>query len=138
MVIQIKESYWSINKLPGISQKDQSLLITNGIHTTKDLLTNVRTIEDKYALANKLQINLKYINKWSALADLARVPAVGWQYCGVLLHSGIGSVRQLKQVSLGKLYSHLKRFYVASVRSKDLSPSVEQVKKWIEQAKLLT
>ncbi|MDJ0651148.1 MAG: DUF4332 domain-containing protein [Xenococcaceae cyanobacterium MO_188.B19] len=137
MVIKLNQTYWSIDKLPGISHKDQNLLISNGIYTTKDLLAKVRTTQDKSALANKLQINLKYINKWSALADLARIPAVGWEHCGVLLHSGIGSVAQLKQTSLGKLHSQLKRLYVANTRNKNLSPSVEEVKKWIEQAKLL-
>ena len=137
MAIKLNQTYWSIDKLPGISQKDQNLLISNGIHTTKDLLAKVRTTQDKYALANKLQINLKYINKWSALADLARIPAVGWQHCGAILHSGVGSVAQLKQTHWGKLHSHIKRLYVANTRNKNLSPSVEQVQKWIEQAKLL-
>ncbi len=138
MAIKLHQTYWSIDKLPGISHKDQNLLISNGIYTTKDLLAKVRTTQDKSALANKLQINLKYINKWSALADLARIPAVGWEHCGALLHSGVGSVAQLKQTHLGKLHSHIKRLYVANTRNKNLSPSVEQVQKWIEQAKLLT
>ncbi len=133
----INAVYWSIDKLPGISQKDQDLLISNGICTTQDLLAKVKTTQDKYTLANQLQISLKYINKWSALADLARIPAVGWEHCGAILHSGIASVAQLKQIPFSKLHSHLKRLYVANTRNKDLSPSVEQVKQWIEQAKLL-
>ncbi len=133
----INAVYWSIDKLPGISQKDQDLLISNGICTTQDLLAKVKTTQDKYTLANQLQISLKYINKWSALADLARIPAVGWEHCGAILHSGIASVAQLKQSPFSKLHSHLKRLYVANTRNKDLSPSVEQVKQWIEQAKLL-
>ena len=137
MVIKLNGAYWSIDKLPGISQKDQNLLTSNGIHNTQDLLTQVRTTQDRYTLASKLQIHLKYINKWSALADLARVPTVGWEHCGALLHCGIGSVAQLKQTSFSKLYSHVKRLYVANTRNKNLSPSVEQVKQWIEQAKLL-
>ena len=137
MVIKLHETYWSIDKIPGISQTDQNLLTSNGIHTTKDLLTKVKTTQDKYVLANKLQINLKYINKWLALADLARIPAVGWENCGALLHSGIASVAQLRQTPFNRLHSHLKRLYVANTRNKNLSPSVEEVKKWIEQAKLL-
>ena len=137
MVIKLNATYWSIDKLPGIGEQDLKLLISNGIHNTKDLLANVRTTQDKYALANKLQINLKYINKWTALADLARIPSVGWEHCGAILHSGIGSVAQLKQTSFARLHSHLLRLYVANTRNKDLSPSVEEVKKWIEQAKLL-
>ena len=47
MVIKLNETYWSIDKLPGISQKDQKLLINNGISTTKDLLAQVTTAQDK-------------------------------------------------------------------------------------------
>ena len=60
MVIKLHETYWSIDKLPGISQKDQNLLINNGIYTTKDLLTKVRTTQDKCALANKLQMLFEF------------------------------------------------------------------------------
>ncbi|MDJ0531082.1 MAG: DUF4332 domain-containing protein [Xenococcaceae cyanobacterium MO_207.B15] len=137
MVIKLDAVYWSIDKLPGISKKDQDLLTSNGIYTTQDLLAKVKTPQDKYTLANKLQISLKYINKWSALADLARIPTVGCEHCGALLHSGIASVAQLKQTPLSQLHSHLKRLYVGNTRNKDLSPSVGQVKQWIEQAKLL-
>ena len=137
MALKLDAVYWSIDKLPGISKKDQDLLTSKEIYTTQDLLAKVKTTQDKYTLANKLQIPLKYINKWSALADLARIPTVGWEHCGAILHSGIASVAQLKQTPFSKLHSRLKRLYVANTRNKDLSPSVEQVKQWIEQAKLL-
>ncbi len=69
--MQLNETYWTIDKLPGISQKDYELLLSNGINNTKDLLAQAKNTQGKQALASKLQINLKYINKWTALADLA-------------------------------------------------------------------
>ena len=129
--------YWAIAKLPGLSKQERELLGKNGIETTKDLLISTTTPLAKNLLANQLQLHIKHINKWVALADLARIPSVGCQYCGLLLHSGIASATQLSQTPLQRLHPTIKRLYVATMQSKDLTPSVPQVKKWIEEARLL-
>ena len=129
--------YWAISLLPGLSKIEQELLIENNIKTTKDLLQNSRTSEEKQLLANKLQLHIKHINKWVALADLGRIKSVNHQYCGLLLHSGIASVTQLAQTPLQRLHPTVKRLYVATMQRKDLAPSVPLVQKWIEEAKLL-
>ena len=79
---------WSIDKLPGISPEEQKLLIKHGIYTSQILLSKAATSQAKKSLAVQLKIPIKYIQKWSALSDLARIPSVGCQYCGVILHSG--------------------------------------------------
>jgi hypothetical protein len=129
--------YWAIALLPGLSKQERELLSKNGIETTKDLLINTRTSSAKNLLANQLQLHIKRINKWVALADLARIPSVGCQYCGLLLHSGIASVTQLSQTPLQRLHPTIKRLYIATMQRQDLVPSVSQVKKWIEEARLL-
>ncbi len=129
--------YWAIALLPGLSKQERELLSKNGIETTKDLLINTRTSSAKNLLANQLQLHIKRINKWVALADLARIPSVGCQYCGLLLHSGIASVTQLSQTPLQRLHPTIKRLYIATMQRQDLVPSVPQVKKWIEEARLL-
>ncbi|MHC5831976.1 MAG: DUF4332 domain-containing protein, partial [Nostoc sp.] len=77
---------WPIEQLPGLSQEEQSQLQNCGITSTVQLIKQGKTLEERVALANKLQIHLQYVNKWIALADLARIPSVGTQYCGLLLH----------------------------------------------------
>lgn len=129
--------YWAIALLPGLSKIEQELLLENGIKTTQDLLQNSRTPQEKILLANKLQIHIKHLNKWVALADLGRIKSVNHQYCGLLLHSGIASVTQLAQTPLHRLHPTIKRLYVATMQRKDLAPSTPLVKKWIEEAKLL-
>jgi hypothetical protein len=131
----IQPCYWSIDKLPGLSIQEQHLLNQNGIDTTQYLLIKSQTPQAKNFLSNQLGLHIKYINKWVALADLARIPSVNYQYCGLLLHSGIASVAQLTQTPLQRLHPTIKRLYVATMQWKDLSPPVEQVKKWIEEAK---
>ena len=129
--------YWSIDKLPGLPENEQKLLQNLGIVTTKDLLNRANTPQAKQTLASLLQINIKYVNKWVALADLARLPSVGCQYCGLLLHAGIASVKQLAQTPIHRLHPQIMRLHVATMQRKDLCPSVDMVKQWIQEAKLI-
>ena len=129
--------YWSIDKLPGISPKEQKLLIKYGINTTQILLRKSADSQARNDLAAQLQIPVKYINKWSALSDLARIPSVGCQYCGLILHSGIASVTQLSQIPIQKLYSRVRHLYVANTQKRELTPSISLVKQWITEAQLI-
>ena len=134
----IKSQNWSIEKLPGLSKQDQSKLTKYGITTTRKLLEVTDTSQQKLFLANQLQIHTQYINKWVALADLARVPSIGCQYCGLLLHAGIASVSQLGQIPVHKLHQQILKLQVSTMQRNDLCPPVEQVQQWIQQAKILS
>ncbi|WP_013323291.1 DUF4332 domain-containing protein [Gloeothece verrucosa] len=129
--------YWIIEKLPGLSQQQQTQLKNCGITTTQDLLERGKTVQLKQTLAHKLGMNIVYINKWIALADLARLPSVGCQYCGLLLHSGIASIPQLSQTPAYRLHRQILRLQVATMQRKDLCPPVELVQQWIAEARSL-
>lgn len=103
--------------------------------TTAALVKQGKTPADRLILANQLQIHLQHVNKWVALADLARIPSVGTQYCGLLLHAGIASVAQLAATSIHRLHQQLLRLVVATMQRRDLCPSVEQVQQWSQEAK---
>ncbi|MGD1917811.1 MAG: DUF4332 domain-containing protein [Pleurocapsa sp.] len=132
-----KSLYWSIDRLPGITRSHLELLEQNNITTTKILLKTAPSTKEKQDLAIKLQLNQKYINKWVALADLARIPSVGDKNCGLLLHAGIISAAQLAQTPFHRLHTQIVRLQVATLQRKDLSPPVEQVRRWVEEAKSL-
>lgn len=133
----MKPLYWPIDRLPGMRRSQIILLQKHNITNTQELLELTKNSDSKQALARKLQLNQKYINKWVALADLARLPSVGDRYCGLLLHGGIISVAQLTQTPFNHLHRQIVRLQVATLQRKDLAPSVEQVKQWVEEAKLL-
>ena len=133
----MQPQYWSVEHLPGLTPAEQKLLKNFGIEDTKELLKRANTLEKKQALANKLQIEQKRLYKWVALADLARIPSVNYQYCGLLLHAGIVSLSQLSQTPFHRLHPQIVRLQVATLGRKDLSPPVEQVKKWVDEAKIL-
>ncbi len=134
----IKSCNWSIEKLPGLSKQHQTLLIKCGINTTRKLLEITQTYQQKLTLANQLQIHPQYVNKWVALADLARVPTVGFQYCGLLLHTGIASVSQLAQIPIHRLHQQILKLQVSTMQRRDLCPPVDLVQKWIQQAQFLS
>ncbi|MGQ4649587.1 DUF4332 domain-containing protein [Lyngbya aestuarii] len=128
---------WSIEQLPGLSDQEQSQLKEHGITTTRQLLRKASTPQLRQTLANQLHIKSHYVDKWVALADLARIPTVGCQYCGLLLHAGIASVRQLAQTPAHRLHQQVLRLQVATMQRRDLCPPVEEVTGWIKQAKEL-
>lgn len=127
-----------IAQMPGLNLQDQTLLLNCGIETTQQLLHATRTPLQRQALANQMQTHLQRVNKWVALADLARIPAVGCRYCGLLLHAGISSPAQLAQTPLPRLHRQILKLQVAMMQRQDLCPSLDQMAEWIAQAKQIT
>ncbi|WP_299488141.1 DUF4332 domain-containing protein [Acaryochloris sp. IP29b_bin.137] len=84
-----------------------------------------------------LKLHQKYINKWSALAELSLIPGVGTQNSGLLLHAGVGSTAQLAQMPAERLHRQLLRLHVAMLRQNSLCPTVAEVTQWIFQARRL-
>lgn len=135
---QTKGCDWSLADLPGLDAETRSHLAVLEIHTTQQLLQRASTPRAKQELANYLRLNSKSIDKWVAMSDLARLPAVGIQNCGLLLHAGIASVAQLAQTPPSRLHQQLLRLQVATLRRRDLCPGVENLQQWVQQARLAT
>lgn len=131
----LRSRSWLIAQLPGLSAEDQSHLAGCGIQTTQQLLQQTKTPLQRQTLVAKLQIHIQHVNKWVALADLARVPAVGCQYCGLLLHAGISSPVQLAQTPLPRLHKQILKLHIAMMQRQDFCPTLGEVSRWIEQAK---
>ena len=128
---------WSIGDLPGINKTEQALLEDLNITTTGQLLAVAPDAATKQQLAVKVCLKIQYINKLVALSDLARLPGVGCQYNGLLLHTGIISVKQLAQAPAHKIHQQLLKLHVATLQRRDLCPDLAQVQNWIKQARAL-
>ncbi|MBD2665230.1 hypothetical protein B6N60_02398 [Richelia sinica FACHB-800] len=131
----LPSSDWPIAELPGLTEAEKFQLQDCGITTTGLLFRQGKTLETRIALASKLQVHLQYVNKWVALADLARVPTVGTKYCGLLLHAGVGSLAQLAQIPTHRLHKQIMRLQVATMQRRDLCPAIELVQQWSQQAR---
>jgi hypothetical protein len=134
--VQVRD--WPIAHLPGLSKENQSQLEECSITTTGQLIRMTKTQAAKVLLANQLQINIQYVNKWVAMANLARIPSVGCQYCGLLLHAGVASPAQLAQMPVERLHQQVLRLHVATMQRNDLTPSVDRVQKWVQEARLVS
>ena len=128
---------WLIGDLPGLNNVEQGLLQDLGITTTGQLLAIAPDPATKQQLAVKLCFKIQYVNKLVALADLARLAGVGCQYNGLLLHTGIISVKQLAQTPAHKIHQQLLKLHVATLQRRDLCPDLAQVQNWIKQARAL-
>ncbi|MDB9535025.1 DUF4332 domain-containing protein [Dolichospermum planctonicum CS-1226] len=133
----LQKSDWPVKDLPGLSPEEQAQLENCGINTTEELITRGKTPEERIILAGKLQVNLHSVNKWVVLASLARVPSVGTQYCGILLHAGVISIAQLAQTPTHRLHKQVMRLQVSTLHSRDLCPAVELVQQWSHQAQAM-
>jgi nucleotidyltransferase/DNA polymerase involved in DNA repair len=128
---------WSIGDLPGLNKSESAQLQQLGITTTRQLLQVAPDAATKQQLAISLGTKIQYVNKLVALADLSRLAGVGCQYNGLLLHTGIVSVRQLSQMPAHKLHQQLLRLHVATLQRRDLCPDLTQVQSWIKQSQEL-
>jgi hypothetical protein len=133
----IKSRNWPINQLPGLGPEDCQRLLGLGIHSTFDLLRQSQTRQSQTQLAQKLQLHIHHIQKWIALSDLARVPAVGIDACGLLLHAGVISVECLAKLSPGLLHRQILKLQVTNLQRPDLCPNAAQIGNWINQAQQL-
>ena len=125
----------AIDQLPALSAEDAQKLKNNGITTTHALLQKAgQQKAQKEALAIALGVRFQLLTKWLAFADLARIPAVGCQHCGVIVHSGIISLEQLAQTPLDKLHKQILRLQVQNFQRADLCPDMAEMSIWIKQA----
>ena len=129
---------WPIQKIPGMSRQQQAQLVGAGITTTFELLRYGKTPLQRQKLSQSLAISARDINKWIAMADLARIPSVGWQYCGLLLHAGIGSVAQLATMPIQQAHNQIQRLQVQTLQRSDLSPHCGQIAQWVQAAQQLS
>lgn len=140
-------SYWPISELPGLDSQTAADLTTIGITNTQQLLawTQPSDISDAKPATppNPHQAQLTAIistrpgRKMMALAQLAQIPGVGCQYCGLLLHAGVASIEQLSQTPPQQLHQLVLRLHVSLLQRRDLTPRIDQVQNWVQQAKAI-
>ena len=133
----LKSADWPIENLPGLSETDRNTLTHLGFTSTFDLLRQAWSLGGKEDLSARSGLHIQHIQKWVALSDLARVPNVGCEYCGVLLHSGIATLEQLSRTPAGPLHRQIARFQVALFRNSSRIPDFGQVNIWTQQATTL-
>lgn len=136
MMASINLQSHALQALPGLREEYLQALRQAGLETTADLLKVARSPDQLQAIAAQRQLPLRYLQKWVALADLARLPSVSNDYCGLLLHSGVASVAHLSLQAPGRLHTQIRKLHTMTMRRSDLCPTPDQVVQWVREAKL--
>jgi len=128
----------SLTKAGHIGKRYQKQLQKAGISTTEALLKNGATRKGRTQITKESGISAKLILEWVNHADLYRIKGVGEEYADLLEASGVDTV-----VELGKRVPENLLARMAKANSKGKKklirqlPGLNQVKKWIRQAKRL-
>ena len=130
-------SYWPITELPGIDTKTAAELTAVGIVDTAQLLAGTETLISSNQPQLAAIVSTRPGRKLLALAQLAQIPSVGCKYCGLLLHAGVASIEQLSQTPPQQLHQLVLRLHVALLQRRDLTPRIDQVQNWVQQAKTI-
>jgi predicted flap endonuclease-1-like 5' DNA nuclease len=125
-----------IEDIEGIGEKYAKKMKSADIQTVNDLLKKGGTPKGRADLAAATSLTEKQILEWVNRADLYRIKGIGSEYADLLEAAGVDTVAELARRDANKLFEKLKATNEEKKNVRKL-PSVAQVGKWIDQAKLL-
>ena len=117
---------------PTYAKKLQSI----GIKTSDVLLEKGKTSKDRKEIAEQSDISDKLILKWINMADLIRIKGVGEEYSELLEASGVDTVVELSNRNAENLQEKMQQVNEQKKLVRR-PPTLNEVKKWIAQAKAL-
>jgi predicted flap endonuclease-1-like 5' DNA nuclease len=126
-----------IREIDGIAPNYATQKLKNiGIRTVQNLLDKGCTINGRKEMAQKTGIPETLILEWVNMADLFRIEEVGEEHLDLLKEAGVDTVVELSKRIPEDLHAKLKEEKEKLAHFRQL-PSLEMVRKWIEQAKKL-
>lgn len=108
-----------------------------GIVSYDDLIRKAKDCEARKALAEKLCINDKFLQRWALLADMMRIVGIDTQYANLLEAAGVRSLDDLKVSDSHELTKLLHQVNSAQSLVKQLPPE-ETVQQWVRDAQETT
>jgi predicted flap endonuclease-1-like 5' DNA nuclease len=125
-----------ISAIEGIGPAYAAKLSKAGIRSVEALLKNGASDKGRKEIAAATGITHTSILEWVNRADLFRVKGIGSQYSDLLEKAGVDSAVELSKRVAGNLYGKMVEVNQAK-NTVNKMPGLEQVKKWINQAKKL-
>jgi predicted flap endonuclease-1-like 5' DNA nuclease len=127
---------YKLAKIEGIGESYSQKLKEVGFTTTSELLDKGATPEGRKDIAEKSGLSDKLILRWVNMADLFRIKGVGEEYSDLLEAAGVDTVVELAQRNPDNLILKLKEAQAVKNLVRRV-PSIKQVAKWVDQAKVL-
>ena len=125
-----------LEKIEGVGESFAHKLHEAGITSTDSLLEKGSSPNGRKEIAEKSGISEKNILKWVNQVDLARIKGISEEYGELLEVAGVDSVPELAQRKPENLMESLTRVNDSKKLVRKL-PSLNQVGKWVDQAKTL-
>ena len=125
-----------IKDIEGIGPVYAEKLADMGIHTVHALLDKGCARSGRKELAEKTGISETLVLEWVNMADLFRIEGIGEEYSDLLEEAGVDTVVELSKRVPENLHAKLEQVNEEKKLVKQL-PTLDTVKKWIEQAKTL-
>lgn len=126
----------NLKMIEGIGEAYFQKLAEAGLTTTESLLARGATKKGREEIAVQSGISEKLILAWVNHCDLYRLDGAGEEYIDLLEAAGVDSVPELAQRSPENLHKRLEEVNAQQNRVRNL-PNLNQVSKWVEQAKTL-
>ena len=125
-----------VSKLRGISNQVRSRLKRHGVTYTDQLLDAAGRPERRRALAARSGIEEAALLRLTCRADLARIKGVGAIFADMLELLGVDRVVRLARQKPAELHRALLELNAAE-RFARRAPTPEEVRRWVEQARVL-
>jgi predicted flap endonuclease-1-like 5' DNA nuclease len=126
----------SLKELKGMKPAVHTKLKTHKITNSDALLSAGASPKARTELAGKLGVNPSHVLELINRADLARVKGIGSIYANMLEVAGVDTVKELAQRKPDNLVATLAEVNAKKKLTKQ-TPTVDQVKDWVGQAKAL-
>jgi predicted flap endonuclease-1-like 5' DNA nuclease len=125
-----------IEEIEGIGPNYVKKLKKVEIKTTNDLLEAGGTKKGRKELSEITGISETIILEWVNMADLFRIRGIGEEYSDLLKEAGVNTVIELSRRNPENLHETMVGVNEAKKRVRR-TPTLNQTKDWIEQAKML-
>jgi Domain of unknown function (DUF4332) len=127
---------YPITGIRHIGPDTAEVLKSEGIRTMVALMRSAKTPKQRLKIAEKIGIDEKEVLDWVTAADRMRVKGVGWEYSELLRAVGVKTANELKYRNPQNL---VEKMVEANEKRRlvQLLPSVNTVKRWIENARKL-
>ena len=123
-----------LEHIPNVTFRHVAQLRKMNIHTTQQLLEVCSTVEERYRLAEKLEISELRVFDWVCAIDLFRISGLHSTYVTLLLEAGINSAEKIATQNAPELAAQLRELNQTNRIVRRL-PSERQIEGWIVAAR---
>jgi gas vesicle protein len=126
-----------LDRMNSVPPEVREKLEAKGIQSTPQLLENAQTQAERADLANKVGMSHRELREFTYRADLMRITNLGEHDANVLEEAGVKGCQDLQNRNPEHLYAKLLNMQESGSVASPI-PNIEQITRWIAEAKDMT